>query len=127
MERLLGDLCNDQLRRLCVALRSRCLQQFAAGAERESVRQEAVAGLEDEATTRYLQCLERRRDEERAALVEAAERGRQLRRLLEGRKGNLTSSRSSTSMAASVSGPTSRSNSRPRTPLYTPSETRPGS
>lgn len=128
-ERMLLDLSTERLRQLCLELRRRSLQVFAPSAEREALRKEALLDLEDEVTTRYMQDLERRRDEERAAFVEATEREHQLRKVLESRRENAFSSRQlMRTNSASSTRPTSRSNSRqPTATSFATSGSRSGS
>merc|ERR1712083_652656 len=117
--RLLDGLSSEALRKLCVELRVKALEAFAPAEECEALRREALSGLEDEATARYVAELEQQRDEERAAFSEAVERGREVHKLLESRK--MIAARLSTSVvstSASTPRPVSRSSSRPRTPAH---------
>merc|ERR1712060_984045 len=101
------------LRDLCVELRKQSNEVFSPGLERQKLKQEASMGLEDEATNRYFQELEKQRNAHRADVAAAVELGRQLRNELEGKKRGLAISRTSTPQASAR---TSHSFSRPRTP-----------
>jgi len=114
-DKLLRSFTTERLRSLCVELRHHALEVFSPRSERESLRQDATAGLTNEATRRYIQDLEVRRNSARSSLADAVDRARQLRHELEGRRGALLGVRSLTPGAAfPTSG--SRSSSRPRTP-----------
>merc|ERR1712151_1381232 len=95
---------------------------FSPGAERDVFRRQAIAGLEDEATRRYLDELEGQRDAARSSLADAVERGRQLRSELESRRSSLLSVQSLTPGAAFPAS-ASRSSSRPRTPVSSTTRT----
>eukprot|EP00929_Paragymnodinium_shiwhaense_P020781 TRINITY_DN13738_c1_g2_i1.p1 TRINITY_DN13738_c1_g2~~TRINITY_DN13738_c1_g2_i1.p1 ORF type:complete len:1030 (-),score=321.11 TRINITY_DN13738_c1_g2_i1:137-3226(-) len=108
----------ESLRGLAMELRERSLETFNPAAEKEAMRREAEAGLEDESTMRYLKELEKLRDEERALLQETVEKTCQLRKVLEMKKGSL--------FASSRPGSAARGRSASKQ-LLTPAETRIGS
>lgn len=90
-EAIVADLPADYLQRFCLELRSVALGRHDQNEERETLRRLCVSELQDEATESYLKELELRRSAERAALVEAVERGRELRNWLGSRKSSLAS------------------------------------
>lgn len=121
-ERFLRHVDPMLLSRVCGSLRTRSWQVCAPEGERELLRKEGLAGLEDEATTRYAQNLQERRNACRIALTRTLEQQKRMLKELghfqpvpatpSTRPGSRLSSRPTT---ATTSRPTTATRSRPAT------------